>query len=195
MGSLRHPGQGDETGQEAPLFPKLDDFESIGDQRRGGKQAVSVNGKMGRLVIYRHAYKIFETRSGRAPMETRATPPAPLVPAYFLDTRLRSEGQKRRQIHTTGDTKVISAKKLISEIGKTGMDTEQYYADWDPQNGALYVDLGDQDKGHLPGPSGPISREPMAVMVRQQPDIRSVMVYFGRRAKRLRKRIDRHITG
>ncbi len=46
-----------------------------------------------------------------------------------------------RGLHTTGETKLISAKKLIKEIGKDEAPTEQYFADWDPVNEALYVDL------------------------------------------------------
>jgi hypothetical protein len=138
MGSLRHMGDGE---QEELPFPKLDDLKPIGDQRRGGKQAVSVNAKMGRLVIYQHAYKIFETRSGRATIEYVQLLRHQAYPHVFWIRACGERDKTARKIHTTGDTKVISAKKLISEIGKTDADTEQYYADWDPQNGALYVDL------------------------------------------------------
>lgn len=69
MGSLRDMQREAKENTEAiSPFPKLQ-FKEVGDQRRGGKQAVSINGNLGRLVIYQEAYRIFEQRSGKGPVK------------------------------------------------------------------------------------------------------------------------------
>ncbi|MGO9567255.1 MAG: hypothetical protein ACLP5H_06930, partial [Desulfomonilaceae bacterium] len=122
-------------------FPKLD-LKEIGDKRRGGKQAVSINGKLGRLVIYQEAYRIFEQRSGLGPVKfVQLLIHANYPNVFWIRACNSGKEPAARGLHTTGETKVISAKKLIAEIGKDKAGTEQFYADWDPVNEALYVDL------------------------------------------------------
>jgi hypothetical protein len=133
----------DLKGLEEPAspFPKLD-LREVGDKRRGGKQAVSINFKSGRLVIFREAFRIFEKRSGRGPVKFVQLLLHKDFPHIFWIRACDSAKDKgARGVHTTGETRILSGKKLISEIGKSGLDSGQFFADWDPQNGALYVDL------------------------------------------------------
>jgi hypothetical protein len=141
MGSLREMEEANESVETKTPFPKLD-FTEIGDERRGGKKAVSINGKLGRLVIYQEAYRIFEDRSGKKPVKFIQLLRHNDYPHIFWIRACNSaKDHAARGVHTTGETKLISAKKLIREIGKNEAPTEQYFADWDPVNEALYVDL------------------------------------------------------
>jgi hypothetical protein len=142
MGSLRDMHKETKENEEtAGPFPKLI-FKEIGDQRRGGKQAVSINGKLGRLVIYQEAYRIFEKKSGREPITFVQLLTHENFPHIFwIRACDNAKDPAARALHLTGETRVISAKMLIAEIGKTDAETQQFYADWDPVNEALYVDI------------------------------------------------------
>jgi len=142
MALLRDMSQeAEENKKTGPPFPKLD-FTKVGDQRRGGKQAVSINGNLGRLVIYQEAYRIFEKQSGRAPVKfVQLLRHSDYPHIFWIKACDSAKDPAARGIHVTGETRVISAKKLIKEIGKEESPTEQFFADWDPVNEALYVDL------------------------------------------------------
>ena len=142
MGSLRDmEREAKEDRETTSPFPKLQ-FKEVGDERRGGKQAVSVNGNLGRLVIYQEAYRIFEQRSGRKPVKFVQLLRHDDYPHIFWIRACDSgKDPAARGLHTTGETKLISAKKLIEEIGKKNAPTQRFHADWDPVNEALYVDL------------------------------------------------------
>ena len=142
MGSLRDMQREAKENTEAiSPFPKLQ-FKEVGDQRRGGKQAVSINGNLGRLVIYQEAYRIFEQRSGKGPVKFVQLLRNDDYPHIFwIRACDNAKEPAARGLHTTAETKLISAKKLIKEIGKEEAPTERFFADWDPVNEALYVDM------------------------------------------------------
>ena len=141
MGSLKEMEEVKESVETKPPFPKLD-FTEVGDERRGGRQAVSINGNLGRLVIYQEAYRIFEDRSGKKPVKfVQLLRNSDYPHIFWIRACNSAKDPAARGVHTTGETKLISAKKLIKEIGKDKAPTAQYFADWDPVNEALYVDL------------------------------------------------------
>lgn len=128
------------TPPEERKYEKLDDLEVVADDRRRGRQAVSINGEMGRIVLYAGSYDAM-CRGVRQKVEYVQLKMSPRFPKMFWICPCSPKEVGARHIHTSGKTMLLSAKALIDRLGLKGQKTARYDAEWDSANEGLVVDL------------------------------------------------------
>jgi hypothetical protein len=132
----------DETEEETYELIKDEEAHVYADERRGSKKAVSVNGSLGRLVIYAQAYREMLQAVGKDEISYVKLVSTPKYPERFWIIPVESKKvHGARGLHKTGKTIMISAKLLISQLKMQGTPTAQYAAHWEPVNKGLLVDL------------------------------------------------------
>jgi hypothetical protein len=128
------------TPPEVGKYEKLDDLEVIADDRRRGRQAVSINGQMGRIVLYAGSYNAM-CAAIHQKVEYVQLKMSPRYPKIFWICPCSPKEIGARHIHTSGKTMLLSAKALIDRLGLKGQKTARYDAVWDWMNKGLAVDL------------------------------------------------------
>ena len=78
------------TPPEEGKYERLDDLEVVADDRRRGRQAVSINGVMGRIVLYAGSYDAM-CAGGQAEGGVRPTQDESEIPEDVLDMSVFSE--------------------------------------------------------------------------------------------------------
>jgi hypothetical protein len=136
-----------ETEEDEPevyeLLPE-DEGDDYADVRRGGKHCVSVNGKLGRLIIYQDSYREMLQAIGKKEILFVRLRSHPRYPQRFWIIPVDSKDIKgARQVHKAakGNTVAVSARTLINAFGFTNLPTAQFSAAWEPINKGLLVDL------------------------------------------------------
>jgi hypothetical protein len=150
MGSRRHwPDGGEQTSPETLTtltpsderkYKKLDDLKVVADERRRGRTAVSINGEMGRIVLYAGSYKAMSL-GARRKVEYVQAKMSPRYPRTFWICPCSENDIGAKHISTSGKTMLLSAKALIAKLGLTGQKTARFEAEWDQANEGLVVDL------------------------------------------------------
>lgn len=117
------------------------EMESIADERRGARHVVSLNPKLGRVVLYKSIYKEMESAYGSA-FEYVQVFLVGKYPQHFW-VRPCKEGEKgAKKLHRTGETRMVSAKMLLTRLGKDkGTGSVRFTARWDSRHNALVVDV------------------------------------------------------
>jgi hypothetical protein len=128
------------TPPEDRKYEKLDDLEVVADDRRRGRQAVSINGVMGRIVLYAGSYDAM-CAGAKQKVEHVQLKMSPRFPKMFWICPCSQKEIGARHIHTTGKTMLLSAKALIDRLGLKNQKTARYDAEWDSANQGLVVDL------------------------------------------------------
>ena len=128
------------TPPEERKYEKLDDLEVVADERRRGRTAVSINGQMGRIVLYASSYTAM-CDGAKQKVEYVQLRMSPRYPITFWICPCPEKAIGARHIHTSGKTMLLSAKAVIAKLGQTGQKTARYEAEWDPVNKGLVVDL------------------------------------------------------
>ncbi len=128
------------TPPEERKYERLDDLEVVADERRRGREAVSINGKMGRIVLYAGAYTAMCDGAGQKVDYVQLKMSA-RFPRTFWICPSPDKAIGARHIHTSGKTMLLSAKALIARLGLSGEATARFEAEWDPVNQGLAVDL------------------------------------------------------
>ncbi len=122
------------------------EFDFIGDTRRIGKQVVSMNPKLGRIVIYQKTLDVMKKETKKDEIKfVRLATANQCTNTFFIQPCNEGEPSSR-QVHAMGSTRMISAKLLFKKLEEKGWyspktKTEQFEAEWDKDNGALRVDL------------------------------------------------------
>lgn len=149
MGSLRGL-KGNKTEEERvdELVPQEVEFdfdesemELIADERRGARHVVSLNPKLGRIVLYRAIYQEMERAYGGA-FDYVQIFLVNKYPEHFW-VRPCKEGEKgKKKLHRTGETRMVSAKMLLTRLGKDkGAGSVRYPARWNAGHNALVVNV------------------------------------------------------
>ncbi len=128
------------TPPEQRRYEKLDDLEVVADDRRRGRTAVSINGEMGRIVLYAGSYAAM-CEGAKQKVEYVQLKMSPRHPKVFWISPCPENAIGARHIHSSGKTMLLSAKALITRLGMTGQKTARYDAEWDPVNEGLVVEL------------------------------------------------------
>ena len=116
------------------------DMEMIADERRGARHVVSLNPKLGRVVLYRAIYKEMEKAYG-GPFDHVQLFLVSKYPQHFWVRPCKEDTKGGKKLHRTGETRMISAKMLLNRIGKDkGTHSIRYPARWDGQHAGLVVD-------------------------------------------------------
>lgn len=116
------------------------EFVVIADQRKGGKRVVSINPNLGRVVLYRTIYDEMEKAWGR-PFDSVLLLIVERIPGRFWVRPCTDSTNGKKKIHKTGETRMISAKMLITRLNLDINETTQYAALWDKEHNALMVDV------------------------------------------------------
>jgi hypothetical protein len=150
MGSLRDlEKSGDDSSRgnsntmappERKRYEKLDDLVVVADDRRRGRTAVSINGKMGRIVLYAAAYAAMRDATNQK-VEYVQLKMSPRYPQAFWICPSTQESIGAKHILVSGKTMLLSAKTLVEKMGLKEQKTARYEAEWDPANEGLVVDL------------------------------------------------------
>jgi len=127
-------------------IPKLneEEFDIVKDERKraAGKTVVSVNPKLGRLVLYQATLATIREKTGKEELTYVVIKMHPRYPDYFWIQPCSEDTKGRRKVHRIGSTRMLSVKKLTGLGRLKGMETtEQFQAQWDENNNALVVDL------------------------------------------------------
>jgi hypothetical protein len=128
------------TPPEGRRYEKLHDLRVVADERRRGRRAVSINGEMGRIVLYAGAYSAMRD-SAKQKVDYVQLKVSPTYPQTFWICPCAKEEIGGKHIAASGKTMLLSAKALIAELGLTGQPTTRYAAEWDQANEGLVVDL------------------------------------------------------
>lgn len=102
--------------------------------------AVSLNSKLGRLLLYRMAYLELEDRRG-GPVEWVQLFTAPDEPKKFWIKPCKSDDPGAKHVLVTSNTRTVSAKKLINELKFKSDKTLQFPAVWKQEHKMLEVDI------------------------------------------------------
>jgi hypothetical protein len=122
-------------------------FRWIGDYRRSkGKQMVSLNAKLGRIILYRKTVEVIEQRTGIDPLQYIKLGVTDQYPNAFWIKPCSEDEDAAKKIHKMGgNTTMISAKSLFAELKAMGHHfkekSDRRDAEWDEENKALKVDL------------------------------------------------------
>jgi hypothetical protein len=115
-------------------------LEVVADDRRRGRQAVSINGVMGRIVLYAGSYDAM-CAGTKQKVEYVQLKMSPRYQRTFWICPCSPKEIGARHIHTSGQTMLLSAKALIDRLGLKNQKTARYDAEWDSVNKGLVVDL------------------------------------------------------
>ena len=117
------------------------EMELIADERRGARHVVSLNPKLGRVVFYRAIYQEME-REYRSEFDHVQVFLVGKYPDNFW-VRPCKEGERgSKKLHRTGETRMLSAKMLLTRLGKDkGKGSVRYPARWDSRHNALVVNV------------------------------------------------------
>jgi hypothetical protein len=116
------------------------EFVVVADQRKGGKRVVSVNPNLGRIVIYRTIYEEMEKAWG-GKFDHVLLLIVERIPGKFWVRPCTDTADGKKKIHKTAETRMISAKMLITKLDLGIDETTQYKAIWDKNHNALMVDV------------------------------------------------------
>lgn len=129
---------------EEETYELVSDEESTvyADIRKRGKSCVSINGNLGRIVVFAGPYHEMLQAIGKEDVEFVKLMSTAKYPGRFWIIPVDSkEVRGARGLHKSGNTIMISAKALISALNMNGQPTKQYHARWEPVNGGILVDL------------------------------------------------------
>jgi hypothetical protein len=117
-------------------------FKLVEDERKraGKRMAISLNSNLGRVLLYKLAYLELEDRRG-GPVEYVQLFTATDEPKKFWIKPCKAEDPGAKHVLTTGNTRTVSAKKLISELGFEAEKTKQFPATWNREHKMLEVDI------------------------------------------------------
>jgi hypothetical protein len=119
-----------------------DEVTVYADFRKRGKSCVSINGNLGRIVVFAGPYHEMLQAIGKDDVEYVKLISTAKYPGRFWIIPVESkEVRGARGLHKSGNTIMISAKALISALNMNKQPTKQYYARWEPVNGGILVDL------------------------------------------------------
>ncbi len=130
------------TPPEERRYVKLDDLEVVADERRRGRQAVSINGEMGRIVLYSSVYAAM-CEGARQKVEYIQLKMSAKYPRTVWICPCPPKAIGARHIHSSGNTMLLSAKAAIARLGLTGHKTARYDAEWDSANEGLVIDVSE----------------------------------------------------
>lgn len=121
------------------IYPKLDDLEVVSDRRRRGSATVSLDGKMGRILIYKGAYELLREGSENE-IETIQVKCSPKYPKCFWIVPSAKSDKGSRPLSKNGGVRCLSLKYLTTKLGLTNKDRIRCNAHPDPVNGGLVID-------------------------------------------------------
>ena len=116
------------------------------DRRRTtrARHVVSLNPKLGRgPFLHRAIYQEMERDTVRSSIDPRAGIPGRQVTLTIFGSGPCKEGERgSKKLHRTGETRMLSAKMLLTRLGKDkGKGSVRYPARWDSPHNALVVNV------------------------------------------------------
>jgi len=124
------------------------DFNWIGGSRRTGDQLISMNPKMGRIVIYKKTLNLIKEKTRQDPKFVRLGITDKHPKAFWIKPCAQGD-EGALKVHVMGNTRMISAKSLFNTLEEKGWyspegKTDQFPVEWDKDNEAIKVDLKEE---------------------------------------------------